>query len=515
MRSVRATVGDILPAAAERFGSATAVEIEGGKRFSYEALESAAARAAGGFARLGVRRGERVVLHLANGWEWAVAYHALARLGAVIAPANVLLTAPEVAYIATDSEASLLVVGAQQAAATDEVLRQRPAMGVVVVGADAARAGATAFEDLCSAPTWEGEPAKPQDLFIIGYTSGTTGRPKGAMLTQRAVFESAAMTATSHVRSREDVVVSALPFSHVYGNIVMNASLLAGARLVLLGRFEAEQALRTIEASRATLFEGVPTMYYQMLASLAVAPADISSLRRCTVGGQTMPTPLMEQVVNRLGCPLLELWGMTEVAGPAVTHSPYWPQRLGSIGRAFVGTETRIVDPGSRQPVEPGERGELQIRGPLVMQGYWRQPQATAECLGPDGWLSTGDVAWMDDDGYLYIIDRLKEVIITGGYNIYPTEVEQVVAAHPAVSMVAVAATPDAEKGELSIAYVVLRQPGAASAAELQAHCRVGLAAYKVPKRFVFVSDLPKTSTGKISRRALRDSPPQPETTRP
>ncbi len=277
--------------------------------------------------------------------------------------------------------------------------------------------------------------------------------------------------------------------------------------LVAMERFEAAAAIGLIERHGATLFEGVPTMYYYMLGEPALKAADLSSLKRCTVGGQTMPTSTIEAVQAALGCPLLELWGMTEVAGPAVSHSPYLPARPGSIGLPFPGMEVRVADlDDSGVDAPAGGAGELLIRGPLVMDGYYNNPAATREALAAGGWLRTGDVVRREPDGYLYVLDRKKDMIITAGYNIYPAELEQVIAAHPAVAMVAVAAIPDDAKGELAKAFVVPKPGASIDIADLLAHCRASLASYKVPRFIEIVADLPKTSTGKVMRRALREA---------
>jgi len=271
-------------------------------------------------------------------------------------------------------------------------------------------------------------------------------------------------------------------------------------------KFDPDAALALIASERVTLFEGVPTMYYQLLAHADIGRADLSSLTRCTVGGQTMPVAKLEAVVRRFGCPLLELWGMTELAGPATSHSPYWAPRPGSIGLPFPGMQARIADldePG--RDAAPGTPGELLVRGPLVTTGYYNNPAATAQALDAQGWLATGDIAYADADGYLFVVDRKKDMIITAGYNVYPAELEQVVAMHPDVVMTAVAGFPDEEKGEIAVAFVVRRQGAALDEATLLSHCRRHLAAYKVPRSVRFVQDLPKTSTGKLMRRALAD----------
>ena len=496
---IREVVSTLVSDAAGRFGKAPAFTVPGQETLTFVDVDDRAGRFAGGLAAIGIKAGDHVALHLPNGWEWIVAYHAIARLGAVVVPANILLSPSEVSYMVADSEAKAAIMPADRRGAIDL------AGGVSAITLGQAD-DALPFDTLLDGRYTDPVLRDADDLFTIGYTSGTTGKPKGAMLSHAGLFASLAATATIHVRHSADTVLSSLPFPHVYGNIVMNATFLTGARLVTTPRFDPEVALRLIGEEQATLFEGVPTMYYQMLADPGIGAAKLSSLTRCTVGGQTMPTAKIDAVVERFGCPLLELWGMTEVAGPAVTHSPYWAPRPGSIGLPVPGLEARIADLADpTRDAAPGDSGELMVRGKPVMQGYWKNPQATAEVIDKDGWLATGDIARQESDGYLFIVDRKKDLIITAGYNIYPAELEQVIAMHPAVAMVAVAGIADDEKGELAHAFVVLHSGGRLDQAELLAHCRQHLAAYKVPRLITFVDDLPKSSTGKILRRALRE----------
>ena len=383
---------------------------------------------------------------------------------------------------------------------------QAPALdSVVVIGAGPV--GTVPFEELLVAdePLAEIVAPAPTSLSTIGYTSGTTGHPKGAMQSHLAVFLNCALAATMHVRTSRDIVVTALPAPHVYGNVVMNSLFMAGGTVVLMERFDPAEALRLIAEHRATLFEGVPTMYAMMLALPDADAYDLSSLTRCTVGGQTIATSVIEAWERRAGAPLIELWGMTELAGIGTTHALYAPNVHGSIGVALPGVEVRVAsfdDPRSTMP--PGEPGELMVRGPIVMLGYYGNETATAETIEPDGWLHTGDVAVADQYGRFAIVDRRKDMIITGGYNVYPAEIERVIAGHPAVAMVAVGSQADPLKGELARAYVVLRPGASATEAEILDHCRPHLAAYKLPRSVQFVEDLPKTSTGKIMRRELR-----------
>jgi long-chain acyl-CoA synthetase len=300
------------------------------------------------------------------------------------------------------------------------------------------------------------------------------------------------------------VVVTALPAPHVYGNVVINGTFMAGGTVVLMERFDPNETLRLITEHRATLFEGVPAMYAMLLADPALDRADLSSLTRCTVGGQTIAVSTIERWQQRTGAPLLELWGMTEIAGLGTTHPFHAPPVPGSIGVPLPGVQVRIADlEDSRRDADPGTPGELMVRGPIVMLGYHGNAAATAEAIESDGWLHTGDVATMDDTGHVFLVDRLKDLIITSGYNVYPAEVERVLASHPSVAMVGVGPVPDPVKGELACAYVV-RAPGTdPSEKDLIAHVSDRLAAYKRPRLIRFVDDLPKTSTGKVMRREL------------
>jgi long-chain acyl-CoA synthetase len=274
--------------------------------------------------------------------------------------------------------------------------------------------------------------------------------------------------------------------------------------VVLMGRFQAAEALRLIGEHRATLFEGVPAMYAMLLADPTIRHADLSSLTRCTVGGQTIPLATIERWQQRSGAPLIELWGMTEIAGLGTTHALHSPAVPGSAGVSLPGVQVRVADLDDASRDAPlGVPGELMVRGPIVMLGYHNNPQATAEVIEPDGWLHTGDIATMDDTGHFFVVDRRKDMIITGGYNVYPAEIERVLAGHPAVAMVAAGPVPDPVKGEVPCAYVVPVPGSATTEDELIAYAGDHLAAYKRPRLIRFVEDLPKTSTGKIMRREL------------
>jgi long-chain acyl-CoA synthetase len=325
------------------------------------------------------------------------------------------------------------------------------------------------------------------------------------MQSHRAVFLNTAALFAIQTRTERDVMLSALPLPHVYGNIVMNGTFMSGGTLVLMERFDSGRALHAIEQHRVTVFDGVPTMYAMMLADPSMDQADLSSLRISVVGGQTMPIAKMEEWESRAGAPLLELWGMTELGGAGTANGVYAPNVHGSIGMALPGLEGRIAAlDDARVTLPDGEPGELMVRGPFVMLGYYGNEKATRETIEPDGWMHTGDIALKDDEGHFFIVDRKKDLIITGGFNLYPAEIERVVASHPAVAMVAVGPVQDEIYGELARAYVVLRPGASATESEVIEHCRKHLAAYKLPRSVRFVPDLPKTSTGKVMRRELR-----------
>lgn len=507
------TIGQILPASAQRFGKKTAL-VFGDRKFTYRELDQLSNRMANGLASLGVTQGDRVSIYGPNCWEWLVAYHGVAKLGAVLNPINVMLTPEEVVYVVNDCGAKALIASADKGEAILDNKGATPLKNVVLFGGKQELAGALAFEDLLAKGKDAFDPVlvPAESLSTIGYTSGTTGHPKGAMQSHRSVLLNLALTANMHVKTEADTVVTALPCPHVYGNIVTNGAIFTGMTVVLLARFEEKAALDAIQTYKATMFEGVPTMYMYFLNSPELAKHDISSLTRCTVGGQTMPVAKMEEVEQRFGCPLLELWGMTELAGAATTNLYYGENRHGSIGFPFPGVLARIADvDDAGNTLAPGEVGELMIKGPLVMLGYYGNEKATKEAIEPDGWMHTGDVGKQDEDGYLYIVDRRKDLILTGGFNIYPAEIERVIAAHPAVAMVAVGGQPDATKGEIAKAYIVLREGQKGDPESILAHCRKHLAAYKLPRRIQFVKDLPKTSTGKVMRRELKTLDPPEE----
>ena len=498
------TLGEVLPAAAARFGDKTALVI-GGRSLSFTELDRQSNRLANGLHGIGVEVGDRVTLYAENCWEWVVSYYAIHKIGAVANPINVMLTPEEVGYVVQDCGAVALLASRDKGAPLLDMMDGTSLKEIVIFG-DHVPAGARAFDALLaeSAPELQIAKVSPDALSTICYTSGTTGHPKGARHSHTNVIMNAALTATMTVRTRHDTVVTALPCPHVYGNVVMNTSFLYGMTLVLLPLFEPAAVMQAIQDHKATLFEGVPTMFMYLLADPEFDSYDLSSLTRCTVGGQTMPAAKAQEFEARVGCPVLEIWGMTEVAGLGTANPWYGENRHGSIGIQLPTVQCRIADVDDAAKTLPaGEVGELMVRGPIVMQGYYGNEQGTSETIEPDGWLHSGDLAKMDEAGYIWIVDRKKDMILTAGFNVYPAELERVIAAHPAVALVAVGSLPDETKGEIAKAYIVLKPGETGDADAILAHCREHLAAYKVPRQVQFVADVPKTSTGKIMRREL------------
>ncbi len=499
------TIADILGQSARKYGKKLAL-IYKDKQFSYLEMDLLTNKLGNGLRGLGVKKGDRVSLYSQNSWEWLMAYYATAKIGAIINPVNVMLTPEEVLYVVNDCGAKVIMTSPDKADSVLGILDNAETLKHVVVYGDEAPSRGIAYNSLLKKgdDNLRIERRDPLDPSTIGYTSGTTGQPKGAVLTHRGVMLNSRLTANMYMKDPEEIVVSALPTAHVYGNVVMNGTFITGGTLVLMERFSEEEAFDAINTYKATMFEGVPSMYMMLLSHSGMAHCNTETIRKCSVGGQTISVAVEEKVEERFGCPLLELWGMTEISGLGTTHPFLGENRHGSIGIPLPYCEVRIVDSEDLKTVlGPDKPGELMIKGPILMKEYYGREEATRETIEPDGWLHTGDIARMDKDGFVYVVDRLKDMILTAGYNVYPAEIERVLMQHPAISMAAVGAVPDKVKGELAKAYIVLRNGIECTEDDIMAFCRKHLAAYKVPRQMKFVDDLPKTSTGKIMRREL------------
>jgi len=464
---------------------------------SYAELQGTAGRATSLLAAAGVEPGDRVGIMLPNVPAFPITFYGALGAGAVVVPMNPLLKSREIAYYLRDSGARVL-------------LAWHPVAGEAAMGA--AEAGARVIKvdepdaagllaGLAATPARAAEPAA--DAVIL-YTSGTTGQPKGAQLSHAGMARNAALTAETLIHTAPgEVVMGCLPLFHVFGlTCALNASIAGGSTLTLLPRFDPGQALEIIGRDKVTIFEGVPTMYAAMLHYPDGAQADTSSLRVCISGGAAMPVEVMRGFEAKFGCMILEGYGLSETSPVASFNHPDRPRKPGSIGTPIQGVEMRVVDErGAELP--PGEVGEIAVRGHNVMTGYWGNPAATADAI-PDGWFRTGDLGRVDEDGYFYIVDRKKDLIIRGGFNVYPREVEEVLYEHPAVAEVAVIGIPDPDLGEEIGAAVKLKPGMTAEPAELSTFVKDRIAAYKYPRHVWIVPDLAKGPSGKILRREVR-----------
>ncbi|HSD81586.1 MAG TPA: long-chain fatty acid--CoA ligase, partial [Solirubrobacteraceae bacterium] len=360
------------------------------------------------------------------------------------------------------------------------------------------------FEQLLAGAEPEREVAARggDDAAVILYTSGTTGTPKGAELTHDNLRRNVEVSCSLFDISERDVVLGALPLFHSFGQTcALNTCVRAGGTLTLIPRFDADKALEIIERDGVTIFEGVPTMYAAMLHGARADTTDASGLRLCVSGGSAMPVEVMRAFEEKFGCKVLEGYGLSETSPVASFNHPDRERKPGSIGTPIEGVEMRVVDDAGAE-VAQGEVGEIVIRGHNVMKGYWNRPDATAEAVR-DGWFHTGDVARVDEDGYFFIVDRKKDMIIRGGYNVYPREIEEVLYEHPAVGEAAVVGVPHQELGEEIAAFVALKPGKDADPDELREHVKERLAAYKYPRRVFLVDELPKGPTGKILKREI------------
>ena len=468
-----------------------------GARLPYADLDRASARLAGWLRERGIQPSDRIGIMLPNVPDFAVTYYGALRAGAAVVPMNVLLKQREVAYYLRDSEAALLLAW--------RAFEEPAGAGAAEAGTRCVLLGPGDLDALTAGSEPLAEPAQrdPEDTAVILYTSGTTGRPKGAELTHANLTRNADVARRLFGLDAGSVVLGALPLFHAFGQTCgLNASVAAGATLTLLPRFEPGRALEVMARDRVTVLQGVPTMYAALLHHPERQRHDLSALRLCVSGGAALPAEVLRGFEAAFGCAVVEGYGLSETSPLASFNRTDRERKPGSIGTAVEGVEMRLVDGDGREP-PPGEVGEIAIRGHNVMKGYWRRPEATAEAISPDGWFLTGDLALRDADGDFFIVDRKKDMIIRGGYNVYPREVEEVLYQHPAVRECAVVGVPHAGLGEEVGAAVVLRPGARASAEELSEFVRAQIAAYKYPRLVWFVDELPKTATGKILKRDI------------
>jgi long-chain acyl-CoA synthetase len=499
-------IADLLTRSAAARPDGVAIKVDD-TELSYADLDQAAARVAGLLRAKGVEPGDRVGIMLPNVAHFPACYYGALRAGAAIVPMNPLLKEREVAFYLGDSEAKVLLAWHQFADAAHGGAEQARADCVLVEPGE--------FEALLERcePNFGVAERRPDDTAVILYTSGTTGKPKGAELTHANILRNIEVTVGLFGLDERAVTLGALPFFHAFGQTcALNATVSVGGLLTLIPRFDAGKALAILGRDGVTVFEGVPTMYAAMLHHPQADRTDTSALDVCVSGGAAMPVEIMRAFEDKFGCQVLEGYGLSETSPVASFNRRDRERKPGSIGLPVGGVEMRAIDDDGNE-VPQGEVGEVAIRGHNIMKGYWRREDATAEAIDADGWFRTGDMAKVDEDGYFFIVDRKKELVIRGGFNIYPREIEEVLYEHPAVREAAVIGIPHAELGEEVAAAVALKDGADSSPAELRDFVKQRVAAYKYPRQVWLVDELPKGPTGKILKREIKppDAPPRAE----
>ncbi|MRG88388.1 long-chain-fatty-acid--CoA ligase [Salinibacillus xinjiangensis] len=510
-----------------------------GKELTFRQLLDQTKKLASYLQDLGLKKGDRVAIMLPNSPQSVIGYYAALMAGAIVVQTNPLYTERELDYQLKDSGAKMIICLDVLYPRVKKVKESTDLEHIVVTGIKdylpfpknvlypfiqkkeygdfekPSHGGqvhklANVLKE-ASGKVKEVDVDPEKDLALLQYTGGTTGFPKGVMLTHHNLVANTQMSQKwmYKIEEAKDITLAVLPFFHVYGmTAVMNLSIMMATKMILLPKFDAEEVLKTIDKQKPTLFPGAPTIYIGLLNHPNLKDYNLSSIKACISGSAPLPVEVQQRFEKETGGKLVEGYGLTESS--PVTHANFlWDKRInGSIGVPWPDTDAKIFDTESHEELEVGEIGELAVKGPQVMQGYWNRPEETEQVL-KDGWLLTGDIGYMDDQGFFYIVDRKKDMIIAGGYNIYPREVEEVLYEHEAVLEAAVAGIPDPYRGETVKAYVVLKDGSEATEKDLNAFCRKNLAAYKVPRIYEFRDELPKTAVGKILRRKLVDEEKQ------
>jgi long-chain acyl-CoA synthetase len=489
-------LASIVTESAARVPDSAAIRL-GDAELSYADLDDLSARMATLLTARGLRPGDRVGVMLPNVPQFPIAYYGALRAGCVVVPMNVLLKRREIAFYLEDSGAKLLLAWHGFAAEAEG--------GAADAGVERVEVEPASFAAMLAEhePTPGLAATEQEDTAVILYTSGTTGKPKGAELTHFNLTRNAEISGETMTEVRDgDVVLGSLPLFHSFGQTVsMNGSLRMGACLTLLPKFDPGEALATIQRDRVTHFQGVPTMYGALLHHPGRESFDTSALRSCVTGGASMPVEVLRGFEQAFGAIVLEGYGLSETSPVSSSNHPDMERKPGSIGTPIRGVEMKVVDEDDNE-VARGEVGEIVIRGHNIMKGYWQRPDATAEAMR-GGWFHSGDMARVDEDGYFFIVDRKKDLIIRGGYNVYPREVEEVLYEHPKIREAAVIGVPDDEWGEEIGAAVVLHEGEQLESAEVSAYVKERIAAYKYPRLVWFLDELPKGPTGKILKREI------------
>ncbi|MBY0121105.1 fatty acid--CoA ligase family protein [Bacillus sp. S/N-304-OC-R1] len=484
---------------------------------TYGELNDAVTKFAAGLEKLGLKKGDHIALLLGNSPHFVISLYGAMRLGATVIPINPIYTPDEIGYIVSNGDVKAIVMLDLLLPLADKMHKVLPKVEHYIVcdtpqGQEAnhnihnlsmnhkmksfssvIELGDLSFND----PELEND-----DVAVILYTSGTTGKPKGAMLTHKNLYSNARDISDYLCMSENDRVITTLPMFHVFClTVALNAPLINGATMIIDPKFSPKEIFQIVEKYKATVFTGVPTMYNFLLQYAQAYGGSLSSLRLCISGGSSLPVALLKDFEEKFNVQVSEGYGLSE-ASPVTCFNPLDRQRKpGSIGTSIINVENKVVNELGEE-VPPGEVGELIVRGPNVMKGYYKMPEETASIIR-NGWLYTGDLARMDEEGYFYIVDRKKELILVGGYNVYPREIEEVLYDHPNVIEAAVIGVPNPNLGEAVKSYVVTNNMQLTEEQLIQ-YCQEHLAKYKVPSSIEFLDELPKNTTGKILRRALK-----------
>jgi len=504
-----------------------------GKKITYQKLYRYVLNLASSLQKMGIKRGDKIALLLPNSPVYPISYYAILKIGAIVVQLNPMYTSRELKALIEDSGAKVVITLDLLVEKLTEALNEKLVSKVIMaklkdflpfplnflfslkscsqvkVDKNSASFDLIDFSELISRKDdpYEVKIDPEEDVAVFQYTGGTTGFAKAAMLTHYNLIVNTIQTKSWCHRSEEgkEVVLCVIPFFHVYGmTAALNAGIFIGATLVLVPKFEIKQVIKLIKKHKVSLIPGVPTLYVAINEFAAKHKLRLSSIKACISGGAPLPAEVAREFERITGAKVVEGYGLSE-ASPVTHANPLWGRRKdGSIGIPLPDTDAKIVDPETQRELSFKEVGELIVKGPQVMKGYWRRPEETKETI-KDGWLYTGDMAYMDEDGYFYIVERKKDVIISGGYNVYPTEVEKVLYEHPKVKEAAVVGISHEYRGEIIKAYIVLKEGELADKDEIADFCRQRLAPYKVPKIIEFTSELPKTLLGKVLRRKLKE----------
>lgn len=486
-----------------------------GKKVTFQELAFTANAFASALQKSGVQKGDRVAIMLPNCPQYVISYYGALTAGGIVTQVNPMSVEREIEHILNDSGAETIIVFDPLYPRVKSVQQNTKLKNVIVVSLQPSTQSIGddfTFEQFMAKADGKVQPVDidpAHDVAVLQYTGGTTGRSKGAMLTHRNLLANVIQSHEFFKESTEtgkEKSLTVIPLFHVFGmTSCMNLSIYNAAEMIMLPRFDLEEVLNTIKNEQPTIFPGVPTMYVAITSHPKAEEYGINSIEICNSGSAPMPLELMKNFEGKTGSKILEGYGLSEAAPTTHCNPLFADRKPGSVGIGFPSTDYKIVDLGTgTEEVPVGELGEVIIKGPQVMKGYWNMPEETANTLR-NGWLYTGDIAKVDEDGYLYIVDRKKDMIIASGYNIYPRDVEEVIYEHPAVQEAVVIGVPDAYRGESVKAVIVLKSGQTVTEEEMISYCRNNMATYKVPTIVEFREQLPKTSVGKILRRALRE----------